>query len=353
MEENNNNQPVSLETPVTPIAPEAPVMPEAPVAPVAPEADHMEVHPVPSLVIEDPAAPEAPVMPEAPVAPVMPEAPVAPTEPVAPVVPEAPVTPETPVTPAPEAAPAAPTADGTEAPAKKKSNIVPIIIILLCIVAGAAIVYFRNKPSNPTPTPTPNPNGGEVTPTPEPTPGEDVSTLSLNQASLNGVTFNFPETKTTFSNVGWTWDANYASNDVEAGTTTNGGRIGNAPGGAVVQVINKGTETAHIEDCTIYSATFYNPKDGSENVTFVGGLGYTSNLDAVKAKMTELGYTKVTETPNENAVSLRYFLNNDTTNYGYEIEYALGYDPKNDDLKEVCTDNREKKRSYRKRESRV
>ena len=282
MEENNNNQPVSLETPVTPIAPEAPVMPEAPVAPVAP------------------AMPEAPVAPEASV------------------MPEAPVTPETPVTPAPEAAPAAPTADGTEAPAKKKSNMVPIIIILLCIVAGAAIVYFRNKPADPTPTPTPAP---EPTPTPEPTPGEDVSTLSLNQASLNGVTFNFPETKTTFSNVGWTWDANYASNDVEAGTTTNGGRIGNAPGGAVVQVINKGTETAHIEDCTIYSATFYNPKDGSENVTFVGGLGYTSNLDAVKAKMTELGYTKVTETPNENAVSLRYFLNNDTTNTNNYIEF--------------------------------
>ena len=37
--------------------------------------------------------------------------------------------------------------------------------------------------------------------------------------------------------------------------------------------------------------------------------------------MTELGYTKVTETPNENAVSLRYFLNNDTTNTNNYIEF--------------------------------
>ena len=362
MEENNNNQPVSLETPVTPVAPEAPVMPEAPVAPVAPEADHMEVHPVPSLVIEDTAepeapvapvapeapvevvAPEAPVMPEAPVAPVAPEAPVmpeapaepvvatpeVPVEPVAPAIPEAPVTPaepvapatpETPVTPeAPAVAPATPETAGTEAPAKKKSNLVPIIIILLCVVAGVAIVYFRNKSSEPTPTPTPTPT---PQPEPEPTPGGDVTTLSLNQAALNGVTFSFPETKTAFSNVGWTWDANYASNDVAAGTTTNGGRIGTAPGGAVVQVVNKGTEPAHIEDCTIYSATFYNPKDGSENVTFVGGLGYTSNEEAVRAKMTELGYSKVTETPSDNGVTLRYFLNNDTTNTNNYIEFSF------------------------------
>ncbi|MBQ3375588.1 MAG: hypothetical protein IJG49_04170 [Erysipelotrichaceae bacterium] len=36
-----------------------------------------------------------------------------------------------------------------------------------------------------------------------------------------------------------------------------------------------------------------------------------------------------------------------TTNYGYEIEYALGFDDNTDVLKNMCTDNRETKRSFK------
>lgn len=317
---NNNNQPV---TPVT----------QVPETPVTPEADHTEVHPVASLVIEDNAPAETPVAPAAPVNPVQaPETPAAPVTPVAetPVTPVAPETPVAPVTPVAEAPvqPATNTevptgtvapngtenAGGETKPVKKNHNVAALIVIFACLVV--AVVYFLSK-RNETPTPVPTPTPSEPS-----NPSENnLNDLSLNQASLNGVTFNFPETKTSFNNVGWVWETNYAQNDVEPGIGTNGGRIGTAPGGASVLVINKGTETAHIEDCTIYSATFYNPKDGSENVTFVGGLVYTSTPDDVKTRMTELGYKKVSETTNENTLTLKYFLNDDSTNTNDYVEF--------------------------------
>ncbi len=338
--DNNNNQTVPGVTPVTQV-------PETPVTPVTPGPDHMEAHPVPSLVIEDNAQVETPVSPvtstpvDTPVAPVTPVTPVQPETPVAPVTqttqapvtpvsatPVAPVTPvaqpEAPVQPttAPTETPVAPATPNGEAnagaetkPVKKNHNVAALIVIFACLVV--AVVYFLSKKNDtPTPTPAPTPSLPE-----NPTGGDDLSSLSLNQASFNGVTFTFPETKTTFNNVGWAWEASYAQNDVEPGIGTNGGRVGTAPGGASVLVINKGTAPAHIEDCTIYSATFYNPKDGSENVTFVGGLTYTSTPDTVKARMIELGYKKVSETTNENTLSLKYFLNDDSTNTNDYVEF--------------------------------
>jgi hypothetical protein len=367
MEENNNNQPISPEVNVTPVTP----VPEVPVAPVSPvqevntavqpvgEVNNTEVHPVPSLVIEDTSAPAAPVTPVAPatvtpiapvevsqnpapmepVAPasVTPVTPVAPIESVTPVAPVAPVTPVTQVSPATvqpvtPATPEIPVSDATKAaltanaaaaqapannaevkPAKKNHNLVAIIIILVCIAVSVGVIIFRNK-SEDTPTPTPTPNQ-------TPTPDVDVNSLAINQALVNGIVITFPTTKDSFAPLNWTWDEAYAKNDVEPGASSDGGRIGTAPGGVTVMVTNKNSETKHVEDCSIYSATFFNPKDGSENVTFVGGLGYTSNPEAVKNRMIQLGYTKVSENTAGENTYLRYFLNDDSMNTNDYIEF--------------------------------
>jgi len=383
MEENNNNQPVSpveaapIEAPVTPETPvtpveapvevaapvEAPVEVAAPVeapvevaapaetpvevaapaeTPVVSETESVEAHPVPSLVIEDTSAPteaEAPVeapaevaapvapaveeVPAAPVeAPVTPEAPVAPAEVAAPV--EAPVAPETPVAPAtPEAqAPATPEAPApAEAPVpeakpkKKIGNIIAIVIIILCIVATVFIFMNRNGKDK-------KPENKPSTPSSEKTSTTDGNSIDIKQATFNGVTFSFPTTKAEFESAGWTLDPNFAQVDVAPGSTAPAGRVGNEPGGATIMVANTGSETKHVEDCAIYSATFYNPKDGSENVTFIGGIAYTSSSEDVKNKMVELGYKKYSESSNGNATNLKYFMND---NESYSNDYVEFY----------------------------
>ena len=87
-------------------------------------------------------------------------------------------------------------------------------------------------------------------------------------------------------------------------------------------VANTGSETKHVEDCNIYNATFYNPKDGSENVTFIGGIAYTSSSEDVKNKMVELGYKKYSETSNGNTTNLKYFMND---NESYSNDYVEFY----------------------------
>ena len=363
MEENNNNQPISEGLPEMPALPDANEMPgtpeptapvfspvpDLPVAEETPEvpAMSMEAHPVPSLVIEDTSAPAegvapAEVAPAAPAEVVPSEAPVTPIEAiptpevqpvtVAPVGFETPVAPATPVE---VAAPATVTpvtpptgeipvsdetkasleaqaaaANGAEAkPAKNKGNLIAIIIIVICVVVSATVLILRNKNDNP-PT-NQNQTRKDV----------DVSSLAINQAAVNGVVFTFPETKASFDKLNWKWEESYAKNSVEPGSTAEGGRIGNAPGGVSVYVYNKAETAQPIENCHIYNAIFSNPKDGSENVSFVGGLGYTTNPEAAKTRMTELGYTKVSEINNEDHVYLRYFLNNDSANANDYVEF--------------------------------
>ena len=355
MEENNNNQPVSpveaapIEAPVTPETPvtpveapvevaapvEAPVEVAAPVeapvevaapaetpvevaapaeTPVVSETESVEAHPVPSLVIEDTSAPteaEAPVE-----APVTPEAPVAPAEVAAPV--EAPVAPATPEAQAPATpeAPAPAEAPVPEAKPKKKiGNIIAIVIIILCIVATVFIFMNRNGKDK-------KPENKPSTPSSEKTSTTDGNSIDIKQATFNGVTFSFPTTKAEFESAGWTLDPNFAQVDVAPGSTAPAGRVGNEPGGATIMVANTGSETKHVEDCAIYSATFYNPKDGSENVTFIGGIAYTSSSEDVKNKMVELGYKKYSESSNGNATNLKYFMND---NESYSNDYVEFY----------------------------
>lgn len=363
MEENNNNQPITEGLPEMPALPDANEMPgtpeptapvfspvpDLPVAEETPEVPAMstEAHPVPSLVIEDTSAPAegvapAEVAPAAPAEVVPSEAPTTPIEaiptpevqpvtvapvgfetPVAPATPVEPATPATvtPVTPPTGEIPVsdetkasleaqAAAANGVEAkPAKNKGNLIAIIIIVVCVAISAIVLILRNKDNTPTPTPTPTRKD------------VDVNSLAINQVAISGVVFTFPETKTTFDKIGWKWDESYAKNTVEAGLTSEGGRIGNAPGGVSVFVYNKAETAQPVENCYVYNAIFSNPKDGSENVSFVGGLGYTANVESTKTRMTELGYTQVNETTNGDSVYLRYFLNNDTANSNDYVEF--------------------------------
>ena len=148
----------------------------------------------------------------------------------------------------------------------------------------------------------------------------DVS-LKINQAKYNNVVITFPATKESFNGTNWSWDSSYAKKDLATGFTTSGGRIGSYPGGVVVGVINKSGQTKKIEDCTINSATFYNPKDGSENVYFIGGLNYTSTESDVTNTMTSLGYKNVKTTTYDRSSFYRYYLDDDKNNYRDYIEF--------------------------------
>ncbi len=348
--------PVAPEVPVAPVVPETPVEVAAPVeapaevatpaeapvevaapveAPAVSETESVEAHPVPSLVIEDTSAPaeavapvEAPAVAEVPaapaetVAPVTPETPVAPVAPETPEVPVAPAAPETPVDPVAPEVPVAPTAPETpaapaapEAKPKNKGNLIAIIIIILCVIITVFVFVVRGKKDK-------EPEKKPVTTPTETTPNSDGNSIDIKQATYNGVTFSFPVTKAEFESVGWTLDPNISQTDVSPGSTSSGGRVGNEPGGATIMVANTGSETKHVEDCNIYNATFYNPKDGSENVTFIGGIAYTSSSEDVKNKMVELGYKKYSETSNGNTTNLKYFMND---NESYSNDYVEFY----------------------------
>lgn len=145
----------------------------------------------------------------------------------------------------------------------------------------------------------------------------------LFQVNVNGVVINFPCTKEAFKGTGWEWDEKYAKKDLAGNYTTSGGRIGKYPGGVVVTVINDTEETKHIEDCTIDDGTFYNPKDGSENVVFVGGIKYESTLEEVKTIMTSLGYNNPKENVVGDSVFITYYKNDDQNNYKEKVEFQF------------------------------
>lgn len=144
--------------------------------------------------------------------------------------------------------------------------------------------------------------------------------LKINQAQYNNVVITIPATKESFNGTNWTWDSKYAKRDLATGYTTSGGRIGSYPGGVVVGVINVSGQTKKIEDCTIDSATFYNPNDGSENVYFIGGINYTSTENDVTTIMSSLGYKNAKVSKYDNSVYYRYFANDDQNNYKNYIE---------------------------------
>lgn len=146
--------------------------------------------------------------------------------------------------------------------------------------------------------------------------------LKINQAQYNGVVITIPATKESFIGTNWTWDSKYAQKDLATGYTTSG-RIGSYPGGVVVGVINVSGQTKKIEDCTIDSATFYNPNDGSENVYFIGGINYTSTENDVTSAMSSLGYKNVKATKYDDAAYYRYFANDDQGNYKNYIEFSF------------------------------
>jgi len=155
----------------------------------------------------------------------------------------------------------------------------------------------------------------------ESTPELEIDENYLFRVVINDVVISFPCTKDSFKNTGWTWDSKYAKKDLEPGLTTTGGRIGKYPGGVVVTVINKTDKTMHIEDCTIDDGIFYNTGDNTENITFIGGLNYSSTIDEVKTKMQELGYQNHKEKSYENALYLNYYLDDNQSNYANYIEF--------------------------------
>ena len=328
--EENNNQPVTPTPEAAPVAPEVPVTPVAPVAPevpVTPEAPVVpEAAPAP---IETPVAPVTPeVTPTPEVAPAAPEvgpapevAPIAPEAPVAPVTPEVAATPE--VAPAPAEVPvgdpnmAAPIAATTpEAlpaepePEKKRSQVLPIIIIIVCVLGIAGyLLYpklFKKEEAKPTPTPS------EVTPTPD-TPTE-TTVPEVNTITFNGNGIVLPADKAVLDTFGWTWSVDTTTTEVQPGDTLTGVKLGSETGGAEVSAKNTGTEVVMLEECKFYSVTFHNPGDGSENVTFVGGLDYSTTPGTLTAKMSELGFTNGKE---ENGVYTYYKEDNQSNTEDY------------------------------------
>ena len=164
-------------------------------------------------------------------------------------------------------------------------------------------------------------NSTTSTTTPNTTGNDSVS--AINTAIVKGAKISVPATKESFANTGWEWDAKYANTDLATGYTTSGGRLGKYPGGAVVSVINNSGQTKKIQDCTIDSITFYNPGDGSENVTFIGGLNYNSTTNDVKSTFSKLGYKAGKERNYEKSNYYTYYLNDNSSNYRDYIEFSF------------------------------
>ncbi len=150
---------------------------------------------------------------------------------------------------------------------------------------------------------------------------ENLSELSLFEVAINNNVIKFPTTKESFVDTGWTWDEKYANKIIDTGYTTTGGRIGKYPGGVVVTVINNSNEQKKIQDCIIDDATFYNPGDNSENVTFIGGLNYDSTEEDVKKTMLNLNYKNAKEKKYDNQSYYDYYMNDDQNNYKNYIEF--------------------------------
>lgn len=350
MDNTNLNNVPNGTTPITGL-PETPVTPNnsAPMSAPIPEFTPQST-PVPTVEgLNTNPTPTQPVVDSTPVAPVAPT-PQVPAAPTAPVVPIAPASPATPVAPEPVAnqqlqnipqpvdptlgyvPPVAPT---TPAPKKDNSQTLVIIIViaaLVCILVFLAITSGdkKDKDTNTTTTTTKevdkttststtttttnNPIGGITTTTTTTVAPSNPqnSSLAWNEASYKGVTIKAPATKESFNGTGWTWDEDKKDLELKTGYTTSGGRIGEYPGGVVVGIQNTSGETKKYQDCIIDSLTFYNPKDNSENVTFIGGINYNSTIEQVKSIMKNLGHeSKLKETDYETSKYLKYNFNAD------------------------------------------
>jgi len=216
---------------------------------------------------------------------------------------------------------------------EKKSNsglIVLVIILIICVLGlGGYLIYNltsnKNEVNNNqtittiTTTTTTTSTTSRVNENVD--QKEDLSAISLFEVAVDNNIIKFPATKESFANTGWVWDEKYANKTIDTGYTTTGGRIGKYPGGVVVTVINNSGEQKKIQDCIIDDATFYNPGDGSENVTFIGGLNYNSSEEDVKKVMSNLGYQNVKEKINETQSYYDYYMNDDQNNFKNYIEF--------------------------------
>ena len=219
---------------------------------------------------------------------------------------------------------------------KNNTLIIVIAIVVVFAIVCIALVMLNNKDENDGKASSDNtPTTNEETIKDDNTDSKDKDTNDnkgsssltntkinkISQASYNGVLISFPATKEAFKGTGLTWDEDYAQRDLATGYTTSGGRLGKYPGGISISVVNLSGQTKKIEDCVIDLAIFNNPKDGSENVTFIGGINYNSTKEDVQNTMKSLGYKNVKANDYERSNYYRYFLNDDDHNYRDYIEF--------------------------------
>lgn len=199
----------------------------------------------------------------------------------------------------------------------EKGNNNNIIIIIILIAVGLIVVGLllggndKEKNDNKNTTTTRTTTNNIV---PNTTQKPVNSELALNEARYNGITISIPATKESFNGTGWEWNNEYTNIDLEPGYSSVGGRIGEYPGGVTVNVSNNTNSIKKVKDCTINIAIFYNPEDGSEDVTFVGGINYSSTVDEVKQIMTNLGYKNGEEDIYEESTYLTYYKDDDNYN---------------------------------------
>lgn len=229
-------------------------------------------------------------------------------------------------------------------PSPKKNNtlVIVLIAVMLVVIVGAILLFTGvfNKDETPNKENETNnteekkeeeeitpPENNDSTTTEEQennnteVPPTTSEITKISQANVKGTLISFPATKESFKNTGWVWDENYAKKDLATGYTTSGGRIGTYPGGVVVSVINNSGTTKKIEDCVIDDAYFYNPKDGSEDVTFIGGITYSSKEKDVKSKMASLGFKNPKISNYDKANYYEYYLDDDQNNFKDYIQF--------------------------------
>lgn len=197
---------------------------------------------------------------------------------------------------------------------KHKRDVIGLIIIIVCLIVLVAYLLYDkyNNKNDEKPIDTP------VNPQPKP------SNLSISQVSVNGTIISFPTTKESFVSLGWKWEETSSKNMVQPGETASGGKIGINEGGVFVNIINRNNEAKVVEDCSIYSATFINPNDESgEKISFIGDINFKSNYSNIKTKMSNVGYSNVTETTANGFIYLRYYLNDDSSNINDYVEFGL------------------------------
>lgn len=224
----------------------------------------------------------------------------------------------------------------------KKEYYLIIIVILVCILIGELGYFTLNMKKNNdsiieeihSSSTTTNNSSTINSPTSQTTSTTTQTTTKviitdskdelkkISDVSVNGVFISFPTTKSSFDKVGWVWNDKYAKQELPPNySSMSGGRIGTYPGGVVVNVYNDSDVTKKYEECLIYSGTFYNPKDGSEDVKFINNLSYSSSIDDVKNTFNSLGYKNADIRDYDGSSYLKYFLDDNKSNYRDYIEF--------------------------------